>query len=132
MNNHPVPTKGIEPVVSLSTRLSPDVMAVLDRAVAEMGCTQRAAVEYAIKFAYGPEAQEDDEEARQREEEARELLKVETKATYIAAVQDLFALLALSDADKGPDHKAQVMEANNACGITRLAMIEAWEGDLDG
>ena len=61
MNNYPAPKPGIEPVISLSTRVSPEIMAMLDGAVARIGCTQRSAVEHAIRATYGPrEGQEAD------------------------------------------------------------------------
>lgn len=43
-----------EPVVPLSTRVSLEVSAIL-KAVTDTGVTQRAAVEHAIKLAYGKE-----------------------------------------------------------------------------
>lgn len=58
-----------------------------------------------------------------------ERLRHETKAAYLAAIHELFALLAVPASEKGPDHKDKVMAANNKCGETRLIMIATWEGE---
>lgn len=55
--------------------------------------------------------------------------KNQTKADYIAAIQELFSLLAVPADQRTEDHRARLMAANNECGRTRLIMIEVWEGE---
>lgn len=71
-----------EPVISLSTRVSPEVMMILDAAVANRGCTQRAAIEYAIKAAYGP--QDADREIRNALSNAADLITKAHEAVLAA------------------------------------------------
>lgn len=61
-------------------------------------------------------------------EEARERRQDETKAAYLAAVRELFRLLELPPGQRPEDHRKLLMEANDACGRLRVAMLEAWEG----
>lgn len=109
---------------SLSTRVSAEVMAVLEAEVARRGGrgAQRAAVEDAIMLAYGPEDDAEDE-AVQLQRQA------ESKAAYLTAVNELFRLLGLPASEKSENHRELVAAANNACGAARVLMLEAWEGE---
>ena len=67
-------------------------------------------------------------------DEALEALELErrrdeTKATDVAAVNELFRLLSLPASQKAENHQELVVAANNACGAARIIMLEAWEGE---
>ena len=57
-----------------------------------------------------------------------EALQDHTKAAYLAAVKELFRLLELPKDQKTEDHRKLLMDANDACGRARTAMLEVWEG----
>lgn len=52
----------------------------------------------------------------------------EAKAVYLAAVKELFRLLELPNDQKTEDHRKLLMDANDACGRARVAMLETFEG----
>jgi hypothetical protein len=52
----------------------------------------------------------------------------QAKETYMAAVRELFRLLETPRDKQAEDHKRLLMEANDACGRARVAMLGTFEG----
>lgn len=52
----------------------------------------------------------------------------EAKATYMAAVRELFRLLELPKDQQPEDYRQLLMKANDECGRTRVAMLATFEG----